>query len=221
MNDAGNRLAALSQFGLLPKLFGNDLSKMFRQRYYGDLTLVPKFTTAHKCKSAEKSKDATVFRLTLLMILFSFSVYVVGLSILSNPTEKDMDVYLQGGQEAAWPFIRSLQEMLHLERAIDKCLKDLGERLHSVTSGLELKLSNDDVDSVSSVVGASYRARLPGLGREAELLREKVRDLEQENEQLKRKVQRLQRALGISQPKSMFVEVDQIVSVDESEEQED
>ena len=50
MNDAGNRLAALSQFGLLPKLFGNDLSKMFRQRYYGDLTLVPKFTTAHKCK---------------------------------------------------------------------------------------------------------------------------------------------------------------------------
>jgi hypothetical protein len=148
-------------------------------------------------------------------------VYVVGLSILSNPTAKDMDVYLQGGQEAAWPFIRSLQEMLHLERAIDRCLKDLGERLHSVTSGLDFKLSSDDVDSVSSVVGASYRARLPGLGREAELLREKVRDLEQENEQLKRKVQRLQRALGISQPKSTFVEVDQIVSVDESEEQED
>jgi len=191
MNDAGNRLAALSQFGLLPKLFGNDLSKMFRQRYYGDLTLVPKFTTAHK----------------------------FGLSILSNPTEKDMDVYLQGGQEAAWPFIRSLQEMLHLERSIDKCLNDLGDRLRSVTSGVDLHLSNDDVDSVSSVMGAAYRARLPGLGREAELLRERVQNLENENDQLKKKVQRLQRALGISPSKSTFGALGQIVSVDESEKQ--
>eukprot|EP00985_Skeletonema_marinoi_P004746 scaffold2051_cov139-Skeletonema_marinoi.AAC.30 len=192
-NFHGNRLAALSQFGLLPKLFGNDLSKMFRQRYYGDLTLVPKFTTAHK----------------------------FGLSILSNPTEKDMDVYLQGGQAAAWPFIRSLQEMLHLERSIHKCLNDLGERLRSVTSGLDLNLSNDDVDSVSSVVGAAYRARLPGLGREAELLREKVQDLETENDQLKRKVQRLQRALGISPSKSTFGGLEHIVSVDEGEVHED
>lgn len=130
-----------------------------------------------------------------------------------------MDIYLQGGQEAAWPFIRSLQEMLHLERSIDKCLNDLGERLRSVTSGLDLNLSNDDVDSVSSVVGAAYRARLPGLGREAELLREKVKDLEAENDQLKRKVLRLQRALGISPPNSTFGvgEIDPIVSVDESE----
>lgn len=153
------------------------------------------------------------------MIYFSFSVrYVVGLSILSNPTEKDMDIYLQGGQEAAWPFIRSLQEMLHLERSIDKCLNDLGERLRSVTSGVDLHLSNDDVDSVSSVMGAAYRARLPGLGREAELLRERVQDLETENDQLKKKVQRLQRALGISPSKRTFGALDQIVSVDESEE---
>ena len=150
-----------------------------------------------------------------------FSLYLVGLSILSNPTEKDMDVYLQGGQAAAWPFIRSLQEMLHLERSIDKCLIDLGERLRSVTSGLDLNLSNDDVDSVSSVVGAAYRARLPGLGREAELLREKVQDLETENDQLKRKVQRLQRALGISPSKSTFGGLEHIVSVDEGEVHED
>ena len=90
--------------------------------------------------------------------------------------------------------------MLHLERSIDKCLKHLGERLRSVSSGLDLNFSNDDLESVSSVVGAANRARLPGLGREAELLREKVKDLEQENEQLKMKVQRLQRALGISHP---------------------
>ena len=50
MNDAGHRLATLGSLGLMPRFFGNDLSKMFKQRYYGDLTLVPKFTTAHKCK---------------------------------------------------------------------------------------------------------------------------------------------------------------------------
>ena len=122
-----------------------------------------------------------------------------------------MDIYLQGGQESVWPYTRSLQEMLHLERSIEKCLHDLGERLNSVTSGLDIL---DDVDSVSSFVGVSYRARLPGLGREAELLREKVHDLEQENEQLKKKVQRLQRALGISYPKSSL---EMIVSVDEGE----
>ncbi|KAL7458583.1 hypothetical protein ACHAWC_010577 [Mediolabrus comicus] len=140
---------------------------------------------------------------------------LVGLNILSHPSETDMDIYLQGGQESVWPYTRSLQEMLHLERSIEKCLHDLGERLNSVTSGLDLNnMSNDDVDSVSSFVGVSYRARLPGLGREAELLREKVHDLEQENEQLKKKVQRLQRALGISYPKSSL---EMIVSVDEGE----
>ena len=130
-----------------------------------------------------------------------------------------MDIYLQGGQEAAWPFIRSLREMLHLERSIDKCLNDLVERLRSVTSGLDLNLSNDDVDSVSSIVGSANRARLPGLGREAELLREKVQDLEAENDQLKKKVQRLQRALGISPPDNTLGvgEIGPIVSADESE----
>src|SRR6056300_776814 len=39
MNDAGHRLATLGSLGLMPRFFGNDLSKMFKQRYYGDLTL--------------------------------------------------------------------------------------------------------------------------------------------------------------------------------------
>ena len=57
MNDAGNRLGALSRFGLIPNFYGNDLTKMLQQRYYGDLTLVPKFTTAHKRKFFVKVND--------------------------------------------------------------------------------------------------------------------------------------------------------------------
>lgn len=108
-----------------------------------------------------------------------------------------MTVYLRGGQVAAWPFIRVLKEMLRFEISIDAGLAKLSQRLDAVA---EHPLPSGDVDSISlsSAVGARYRARLPGLGREAELLKEKVRGLEQENKQLRQQVLRLQRSMGIS-----------------------
>mmetsp|Transcript_11508 Transcript_11508/g.24570 ORF Transcript_11508/g.24570 Transcript_11508/m.24570 type:complete len:1054 (+) Transcript_11508:172-3333(+) len=167
MWDVRSRVLNLSQLGLFPKIFGQDLSKMFKQKYFGKLTLVPRFTT---------------------MQLF-------GLKVLSNPTVSDMTVYLQNGQLAAWPFLRVLKEMLRFERAIDAGLAKLDKRLLSVA---DFPHPNDDGDSLSSAVGTTYRARLPGLGREAELLKEKVRGLEQENKQLRMQVTRLQRSMGIS-----------------------
>jgi len=145
---------------------------MFNQKYHGKLTLVPRFTT----------------------------LQLFGLKVLSNPTVADMSNYLRHGQVAAWPFLRVLREMLRFERSIDAGLIKLEQRLRSVTAGFDSPLPNDDVDSLSSAVGATYRARLPGLGREAELLKEKVRGLEQENKQLRQQVMHLQRTLGISHP---------------------
>jgi len=119
--------------------------------------------------------------------------------IFSDWPWADMDVYLQNGQLAAWPFLRVLQEMLRIERSIDAGLAKLDQRLKSSASGYDFSLPNDDGDSLSSsAVGATYRARLPGLGREAELLKEKVCELEQENKHLRQQVMRLQRSLGIS-----------------------
>ena len=148
------------------------LTPVFKQKYYGNLTFVPRFTT----------------------------LQIFGLKSLVNPTVADMEIYLQNGQIAAWPFLHVLKEMLRIERCIDACLAKLEQRIHSVASGHELPMSktNDDVDSLSSAIGATYRARLPGLGREAELLKEKVHNLEKENVQLRMQVLRLQRALGIS-----------------------
>ena len=171
MWDVKSRVLNLGQLGLFPKIFGQDLSKMFNQKYYGKLTLVPRFTT---------------------MQLF-------GLKVLSNPTVTDMDNYLQEGQLAAWPFLRVLQEMLRIERSLDTGLAKLEERLNSIRSGYDAPLPNDDIDSLSSAPNTAYRARLPGLGREAELLKEKVASLEQENKQLRKQVMRLQRSMGISQ----------------------
>ena len=166
---------------------------MFKQKYFGKLTLVPRFTT----------------------------LQVFGLKVLSNPTVKDMDVYLQNGQLAAWPFLRVLKEMLRIESAIEAGLTKLDQRLQSVASGFESSMHNDDVDSLSSAVGVAYRAHLPGLGREAELLKEKVRDLEQENKQLRQKVVRLQRSLGISSVSGSGIEGRLVVTASHVEEEDE
>ncbi len=110
-----------------------------------------------------------------------------------------MDNYLQNGQIAAWPFLRVLQEMLRIERSIDVGLAKLDHRLKSISTGFDATLTNDDIDSLSSsAIAATYRARLPGLGREKELLKEKNELLELENKQLRQQVKRLQRSMGLS-----------------------
>lgn len=169
MWDVQNRVLNLSQLGLFPRIFGQDVTKIFKQKYYGNLTLVPRFTT----------------------------MQIFGLKSLVNPTVADMEIYLQNGQLAAWPFLRVLKEMLRIEKSIDACLSKLNTRLQT---GFDIPMSNtnDDMDSLSSALGAAHRARLPGLSRETELLKEKNQTLEHENLQLKKQVTRLQRALGIS-----------------------
>ena len=110
-----------------------------------------------------------------------------------------MDNYLQNGQIAAWPFLRVLQEMLRIERSVDAGLAKLDHRLKSISTGFDAPLTNDDIDSLSSsAIAATYRARLPGLGREKELLKEKIELLELENKHLRQQVIRLQRSMGIS-----------------------
>lgn len=101
--------------------------------------------------------------------------------------------------------------MLRIEGSIDGCLKKLKKRINSIEAGFgseHLSHANDDADSLSlsSAVGAAYRAKLPGLGREAELLKEKNSALMQEVVQLRRQVARFQRALGISHTTPNIVE---------------
>ena len=132
----------------------------------------------------------------------------------------DMDNYLQEGQLAAWPFLRVLQEMLRIERSLDTGLAKLEERLNSIRSGYDASLPNDDIDSLSSAPNTAYRARLPGLGREAELLKEKVASLEQENKQLRKQVMRLRRSMGISQKPTLTGLEGRLISVSPVEEDE-
>jgi hypothetical protein len=52
--------------------------KVFKQKYHGNLTLVPRFT----------------------------AMQTFGLAALVNPTVNDMENYLKFGQIAAWPYLR-------------------------------------------------------------------------------------------------------------------
>jgi hypothetical protein len=51
--------------------------KVFKQKYHGNLTLVPRFT----------------------------AMQTFGLAALANPSVKDMEQYLKFGQIAAWPYL--------------------------------------------------------------------------------------------------------------------
>lgn len=75
--DIRSRALNLGRLGLFPKFFGQDVSKVFKQKYHGNITLVPRFTV----------------------------MQVFGLKALVNPSASDMEIYLQNGQMAAWPHL--------------------------------------------------------------------------------------------------------------------
>jgi hypothetical protein len=102
---------------------------------------------------------------------------VFGLKSLSNPTVEDMKVYLQNGQAAAWPYLSVMKEMLRFESTIDKCISKLIERRNQITP---LSSEWDDVESITSTTHSML-----GTRREVELLRSKVKSLEDENAMLR------------------------------------
>jgi len=125
--DMRNRALNLSRFGLFPKIFGQDISKVFKQKYHGNLTLVPRFTT----------------------------MQTFGLNSLSNPTVKDMENYLQNGQAAAWPYLSVIKEMLRLETSIDNCISRLTERIQQGSIDLQ-HVNNDLMSDTASYTSRAF-----------------------------------------------------------------
>lgn len=183
--DIRNRALKLSRLGLFPKMFGQDISKVFKQRYHGNLTIVPRFTTMQ-----------------------SF-----GLKALSNPSVQDMEGYLKYGQIATWPYLNAIRDMIRLEKALDDCLHRLEDRVRSIAPDFDWS-TQDDVESIaSSTAHASSAGRQvkivgkPPLGvsvrdRDAERMKKKMIALEQENQKLRHQlaemISRLEKANGDS-----------------------
>lgn len=163
--DIRNRALKLSRLGLFPRIFGQDISKIFSQKYHGHLTIVPRFT----------------------------AMQTFGLKALANPSKKDMEGYLKFGAQAAWPYLSVLRDMLRFEHTIDKTLARLEERWRMLTPDMDWsQYDGDDVESLaSSSLPPVRRIHFAGGGvRESERLKRKVISLERENQSLRQDLDR-------------------------------
>jgi len=169
--DIRSRALKLSGLGLFPKVFGQDISKIFKQKYHGTLTLVPRFTT----------------------------MQTFGLHVLVNPTVEHMEHYLHYGELAAWPYLRVIRYMLRLEISLDEGVERLKSRLQDLSPDLDH--DSDDLDSIASCSTANAWKPNRGLryamaSREVESLQKKLASMELENNVLREEVQELRLRLS-------------------------
>ena len=101
---------------------------------------------------------------------------------------------------------RVIRDMLRIESTIDLCIAKLTERLRLSSPAMDPMNINDDVDSVTSADAASFSfassSRLGGVHhrnscihhvnvKETETLKSKVKSLEQENIELRKRLELL------------------------------
>jgi hypothetical protein len=98
-----------------------------------------------------------------------------------------MKHYLANGQAAIWPYSTLISHMVGVESALAKSIADIEKSL-----GIQ-RIGGGGLDYALVRTGSS-RSRGPSgsVGREVELLRTRVSDLERENSQLRRKVEQLE-----------------------------
>jgi hypothetical protein len=188
--DIRSRALKLSRLGLFPRIFGQDVSKVFKQKYHGNLTIVPRFTT----------------------------MQTFGLKALSNPTVKDMDGYLKYSQIATWPYLNAIRDMIRLEKTLDDCLARLEGRIRMLNPESDWS-THDEIESIesSSVIASSSIHRVRILNgstmrdRDADQLRRKVVGLEQENQQLREELEKLKRNVNEAESHD---EIDQPIVLD-------
>mmetsp|Transcript_23133 Transcript_23133/g.54693 ORF Transcript_23133/g.54693 Transcript_23133/m.54693 type:complete len:860 (+) Transcript_23133:327-2906(+) len=171
--DIRSRALKLSRLGLFPKLFGHDISKVFKQKYHGNLTLVPRFTT----------------------------LQTFGLNVLLNPNVKQMEHYLRYGQLAAWPYLRVLRYMLRLEISLDEGVEHLKSLLQDFGPDLDDSDDLDSIASCSTssalAVTKTHRTvRLVMPSRQLESLQNKLAAVELENTVLRQEMQDLRLRLS-------------------------
>ena len=166
--DMRNRVLNLSRLGLFPKLFGHDVSKMFQQKYHGNVTLVPRMQLGQ----------------------------IFGIKALLNPEVSDMEHYIQRGQEACWPYVKYIKHRLDLEKELLAAVRNIEDS--EVKSGRRPRGGSEEdflnVFMDSPRKSGNNRVRTAsGELREIELLKHKLRTVEDENERLSALVENYER----------------------------
>lgn len=128
--DLRHRTQVLSQLGFMPKLYGQDISRIFNQKYHGNVTIVPD------------------------MILSE----TFGVNAILNPTIEDMTRYIRGGQLATWPHIERIHHMIAVESAVYECMEELLSRRANLRNAGALgppRSLQRDTSETGSVLGST------------------------------------------------------------------
>lgn len=96
-SDLAYRTEQLKNMKLLPRLYGQEISGVFKQKYHGHITVVPELRWG----------DA------------------FGINAIVNPSMSDMQHYLRGGEQATWSGMRQMRHVLCIERCIWESLTAL------------------------------------------------------------------------------------------------
>ena len=91
--DVQHRCRKLAKIGLFPRVFGQNMSGVFVQRYVGNVTIAPR-----------------------LSVMDNFRA-------IQHPTEKDMRRYLAVGSQALYPKVETIQHQMLVEQCLETCTR--------------------------------------------------------------------------------------------------
>ena len=96
-------LIDMANLGLIPRLFRQDVSSMFAQRFSGNVTIKP-------VSIESVMRDVT--------------------KVIRNPGKTEMEEYIRDGQRATWPAISYIKHLSSLEHALGAALLRLRRRVN-------------------------------------------------------------------------------------------
>lgn len=96
-SDLAYRTEQLKNMKLLPRLYGQEINGVFKQKYHGHITIVPELRWGD----------------------------TFGINAIVNPQVTDMQQYLRGGEQATWSGLRQINHVLCIERCIWESLRTL------------------------------------------------------------------------------------------------
>jgi hypothetical protein len=95
--DMKSQLRKLAKLGMIPRIFGQDVSSVVTQKYRGDITILPKLSL------------------------------VDNFNIIRHPDVDDMTRYLCGGEKFTWPHIWHIKSLMCVEQSLEAIVSRLRE----------------------------------------------------------------------------------------------
>lgn len=115
--DIQQRTMKLAKLRLLPKFFGQEMRKVFLQRYNGHVTIVPRMSVLDRFKTLSHP-ERDVSSLEHVQENELAFIFYQG---LCGCCEQDMERYIAGGQQATWLHMARIRTLVAIENKLTEC----------------------------------------------------------------------------------------------------